>query len=676
MVELVDVLREALGDSYRVTSELGRGGMAVVYVAEDIKHGRQVALKVLTPELSSSIDADRFKREIQIAARLSHPHILPVFDSGEANGLLYYTMPLVEGESLRARLDREQQLPIDDALRLVGEVADALSYAHGLGVVHRDIKPENILVQSGHAVVADFGIARVIQDSGGEKLTQTGMSIGTAAYMSPEQFSGENVDGRSDMYSLACVLYELLVGDVPFTGKNALAVMAKHTMEMVPSIRIVRQTVPEDLEEAIMRALEKTPADRFASVADFKAALLGGPGTGTYSYTSTRRATGYVTPRPKTGPQQLIARRRKATIGIAAIGLVVAGVIGAQFYRNRTHTGAANAANANRLAILYFEDRGRDSSLRHVADGLTESLISQLSTVEGLDVVSSSGVTPYRATDVAVDSIARALKVGTVVRGEVEPRGDKVAVSVRLADASGVDFERKSFEVPAQNLLAARDSLAATVGELLRKRVGEEVRMRELRAGTSNGDAWALVQRAEAAKKAADKAFAESHQPEGLQYLAQAESLATQASSLDAKWPMPLVQLANIAYRRARATADGPQLAPMIAAGLTQAQQALALDPRSPDALEQAGLLQYYSVQRGLVHDIKDVDKAVADAEKNLREAVSINPRQATAWYGLSVVQYGKHNPVESNLAALRAYESDAYLLEAPDIIKRLYATA
>src|SRR5689334_18593 len=248
--------------------------MATVFVAEDLKHGRRVAIKVLTPELSSSVGADRFLREIQVSARLSHPHILPVFDSGEANGLLYYVMPFVEGESLRGRVRREQQLAITDAITITCEVADALSYAHSFGVVHRDIKPENILLHGGHAVVADFGIARVIQDSGGDKLTQTGMSVGTAAYMSPEQFSGETVDGRSDMYSLACVLYELLVGEVPFTGPNAMAIMARHTMEMVPSIRIVRQTVPDEIEGAIMCALEKIPVDRFPTVADFKAALF------------------------------------------------------------------------------------------------------------------------------------------------------------------------------------------------------------------------------------------------------------------------------------------------------------------------------------------------------------------------------------------------------------------
>src|SRR5436309_3411941 len=329
MPVLVEDLREALKERYTVISEVGRGGMATVFLAEDAKHGRRVAIKVLSPELSSSIDSDRFKREIKIAARLSHPHILPVFDSGEANGLLYYVMPFVEGESLRGRLKRETQLPIEDAISITCEVADALSYAHSFGVVHRDIKPENILMNGGHAVVADFGIARVIQDAGGEKLTQTGMSVGTVAYMSPEQFSGEKVDGRSDMYSLACVLYEMLVGGVPFTGPNAIAIMARHTMEVPPSIHIVRATVPDELEGAIMHALEKVPADRFSTVGQFKEALLGQGATSAY----VRRTRAYTKQTARfTGVQRVRRRRQSLWIGAAAIVLVAGGSLAARYY--------------------------------------------------------------------------------------------------------------------------------------------------------------------------------------------------------------------------------------------------------------------------------------------------------------------------------------------------------
>jgi len=314
--QILEELRAALREQYAVDSEVGRGGMATVFLAEDLKHGRRVAIKVLSPELSSSIDSDRFKREIQIAARLSHPHILPVFDSGEANGLLYYVMPFVEGESLRGRLKRETQLPIEDAISITCEVADALSYAHSFGVVHRDIKPENILINGGHAVVADFGIARVIQDAGGEKLTQTGMSIGTAAYMSPEQFSGENVDGRSDEYSLACVLYEMLVGEVPFTGPNAVAIMARHTMELPPSIQIVRGTVPDELEGAIMHALEKVPADRFATVAQFKEALLGQGATSAFVRRTRANTRTYTQQHSSAGGAP---RRRRRSLAYLAV---------------------------------------------------------------------------------------------------------------------------------------------------------------------------------------------------------------------------------------------------------------------------------------------------------------------------------------------------------------------
>jgi len=233
----LDPLRSALADRYAVERQVGEGGMATVYRAKDLKHERTVAIKVLRPELSVSLGGDRFLREIRVAANLQHPNILGLYDSGEAGGLLYYVMPFVEGESLRDRLNKEQQLPLPDALQITREAAEALQYAHEHGIVHRDIKPENILLLGGHALVADFGIARAVQASG-EKLTQTGMAVGTPHYMSPEQALGsEHVDARSDIYSLGCVLYELLIGQPPFTGPNSMAIMARHSMETVPACR-------------------------------------------------------------------------------------------------------------------------------------------------------------------------------------------------------------------------------------------------------------------------------------------------------------------------------------------------------------------------------------------------------------------------------------------------------
>ena len=274
MPDTFERLRAALADRYAIERELGSGGMATVYLAQDVKHHRPVAIKVLRSELAAALGPERFLREIEIAARLTHPHILPLYDSGEADGLLYYVMPYVEGETLRDRLEREKQLPLDDALQLAREVADALSYAHSHDVIHRDIKPENILLQSGHAVVADFGIARAITAAGGERLTETGIAVGTPSYMSPEQAAGsKDLDGRSDLYSLGCVLYEMLAGQPPFTGPTVESVVQQHLAAEPPSIVNIRPAVPAEIAAALARALAKTPADRFNPVALFGEAI-------------------------------------------------------------------------------------------------------------------------------------------------------------------------------------------------------------------------------------------------------------------------------------------------------------------------------------------------------------------------------------------------------------------
>jgi tetratricopeptide (TPR) repeat protein len=274
MSEVLRRLTSALSGRYRIDREIGRGGMSTVFLAEDLKHHRQVAIKVLTPEVAAAVGSERFLREIETVARLTHPHILGLYDSGDAEGLLYYVMPYVEGESLRQRLTREKQLPVDDALRIAREVADALSHAHSHGVVHRDIKPENILLESGHAVVADFGIARAIAAAGGEALTQTGIVVGTPAYMSPEQAAGgQSLDGRSDLYSLGCVLYEMLAGQPPFTGPTAESLAHQHLSVSPRPVTELRPAVPAGVTAALQRALAKTPADRFGSTPQFVDAM-------------------------------------------------------------------------------------------------------------------------------------------------------------------------------------------------------------------------------------------------------------------------------------------------------------------------------------------------------------------------------------------------------------------
>jgi serine/threonine-protein kinase len=281
----------ALAGRYEVRQEIGRGGMGEVYLALDLRHDRQVAVKVLKPVLASTIGPDRFLREIQITARLDHPGIIPLLDSGQVNGVFYYIMPYVAGESLRARLQREKQLPIVDALRIAREVADALSHAHTQGIVHRDVKPENILLSAGHARLVDFGLAHCLTAADADGLTGAGLAMGTPVYSSPEQAAGgQEVDGRADIYSLGCVLYEMLSGEAPFTGSTAAVIQARKSLEAVPGLRIVRDTVHPSVEGVVMRALARIPADRFASARELGAAL---EDVGPEAPTRRRRIAGF-----------------------------------------------------------------------------------------------------------------------------------------------------------------------------------------------------------------------------------------------------------------------------------------------------------------------------------------------------------------------------------------------
>jgi eukaryotic-like serine/threonine-protein kinase len=415
MPAVPEQLRAAVADRYRIEEEIGHGGMASVYLAEDLKHGRKVAIKVLLPAPGHSYEPQRFLREIRIAARLSHPQILPVHDSGECDGLLYFVMPYAGCETLRDRLNREGQLPIDAALRITRAVGTALGYAHRHHVIHRDIKPENVLLQEGEPVVADFGVATAMSAAGGDNIyiTDRGFAVGTPAYMSPEQASAErDLDGRSDLYSLACVLYEMLAGQPPFAGSGARATMARHAIEPPAPIRSLRPTVPLAVELALQRALAKSPSERFATMAEFCDAL--------------------VAPAPTAVPM----------------------------------TGAPDQRS---IAVLPFVNSSADPENEYFSDGMTDELITALSKVEGLQVASRTSVFALKSLREDVRTLGSRLNVATVLDGTVRKSGNRIRITVQLSRVSdGRLLWSERYDREMSDVFAIQDEIAGTIVRTLR----------------------------------------------------------------------------------------------------------------------------------------------------------------------------------------------------------------
>jgi serine/threonine protein kinase/TolB-like protein len=483
---------ELLGP-YRIVREVGHGGMAAVYLADDPRHGRQVALKVVHADLAASVGQRRFLQEIEVAARLLHPHILPVFDSGESDGRLWYAMPYVAGETLRHRLAREPRLPITEAVQIAREVAFALDYAHREGVIHRDIKPGNILLADGQALVADFGIARALHpviapetrpDHG---LTETGVAIGTPAYMSPEQALGTaEVDARTDIYALGCVLYEMLAGAPPFSGPSAQAIMGKRLTEPAPPIRRLRETVPESLERVLLQALAREPADRFQSAAEFARALESPSGSSTRAPTAPPAPT-HIAPR---------RRLQALALALAAFALLAIGIAARDKLRHRSE--GAPALDPSLVAVLPFRVSAADSGLASLREGMVDLLHAKLTGEAGLRAadpravlsvwhrlkVSGSDDVPAAA---ALDA-GRQLGAGQLLIGSVVAVRDRLVVTASLLDAgSGQSRAQASTEGPADSLGALLDRLSA---ELLALRAGEA---RERLTGLG-GYSWPVLQ--------------------------------------------------------------------------------------------------------------------------------------------------------------------------------------
>jgi serine/threonine-protein kinase len=424
--DFVDTLTAALCDRYAIERQIGRGGMAVVFQAKDVKHQRTVALKVLRPELAASLASQRFLREIEIASRLVHPYILPLLDSGEAEGFLFYSMPIVEGENLRKRIQREVQLPVDDAVAITKQVCEALAYAHGSGVIHRDVKPDNILFASGKALVADFGISRAISSATDHPLTIDGVPLGTLEYMSPEQAEGR-VDLRSDIYSLGCVLYEMLAGEPPFTGRTAHAIIARHAAEPVRRLSTVRPSIPESFEWVVAKALNKVPADRFASAQELANAL--------------QEALAH--PSTRSGALRDIVPRPAATM--------------------------PGTDEARAIAVLPFVNVGGEPDKEYFTDGMTDEIISALTRVPTLRVSPRTSVFALRGKGLDVADIGRRLRVDTVLEGSVRWAGEALKVDARLTDAAtGYNVWAGTFGRQMSDIFAIQEDISRTIVAELR----------------------------------------------------------------------------------------------------------------------------------------------------------------------------------------------------------------
>ncbi|HEX2451354.1 MAG TPA: protein kinase [Gemmatimonadales bacterium] len=610
-------LADALKDRYTLERELGRGGMAVVYLARDLRHERPVALKVLDAALVPALGAERFQREIRFAARLQHPHILTVLDSGDAAGHLWFTMPYVEGESLRARLKREGALPLEDALRITREVADGLEYAHRQGVIHRDIKPENILLSAGHALIADFGIARALaggrtgeQSSGRDAtLTNVGVSLGTPAYMSPEQASGDPLDGRTDVYSLACVCYEMFAGAPAFTGPTAQAVLAKHFSGEVPSLHEARPDVPPAVEAAIGKALAPDPDQRFATAAEFAAALAGA-GAGTTAVSAPVR--------------QAPRRRALAAIGVAVLLTLAAALA---FWLPGRGGKLGRDAGPTRLAVLPFENVG-DAEDEYFADGVADAVRGKLSALPGIQVIASSSSDQYRSTTKSLAEIGRELGAQYLLVGKVrwQKQGtgeSRVQVSPELIQAaSGTTRWQQPFDAPLEDVFRVQGDIATRVAAELDLALATDTRAQMAERPTRNLAAYDAFLRGERLSNRVGVTDVDA--------LVRAIGAYEEAISLDSTFGLAWAQLSralSTLYVNATRFPESGERAGRAA------ERAVALAPNAPQA-HFARALHLSAVRREHAPALEEVNRALkrAPADAELLSMAGLAEQQLGRW--------------------------------------------
>jgi len=620
MPDLLERLTSALGDRYAIESEIGRGGMAVVFLAEDLKHHRKVALKILHPELTATLGAERFLHEIEIVAGLQHPHILPLYDSGEADGLLYYVMPYVEGESLRQRLDREKQLPLGDSLRIAREVASALDHAHARGIVHRDVKPANVLFSGGEAVLADFGVARAVEQAGGDRVTQTGMAVGTPAYMSPEQGSGEEEDERSDIYALGCVLYEMLAGQPPLTGVTPQATQARRMTETPPPLHHVRASIPVQVDQVLGKAMDPVPADRYVTAQEFAEALA-----------LAAEAKDEVVEKP--GHRRLV---------LAAVLAVVAIIAAWQILPRLTSREAVRS-----IAVLPFVNMSDDASNEYFSDGISEELLNLLGKIPELRVAARTSSFSFKGQNLEIREIAERLNVAHVLEGSVRKAGDEVRITAQLIRADdGFHMWSDSWDRTLEDVFSTQDEIAAeVVAQLKVTLLGAVPTVEE-----TDPEAYALfLQARQLGRLITPESFEQSNalyeqalaidpdyaaawagladnyylqamlgwRPPEEGYLL-ARELANRALAIDAGHAAAHSSLARIAMY-----ADGD-----LAAAARHIERALELEPTNPDVALAAAIL---------VRKLGRLDEAVAIAEYAVaRDPVNAQTHAQMGWANLA----------------------------------------
>jgi serine/threonine-protein kinase len=658
MLENEERLRAALADRYAIEREIGAGGMATVYLARDLKHDRQVAVKVLDPELARTLGPKRFLREIRTAANLTHPHILPVHDSGEADGFLFYVMPYVKGETLRARLEMERQLPVEDAVEITRDIADALSYAHQEGIVHRDVKPANIMLEAGHAVLTDFGVAHAVAEASDERLTKTGTSLGTPSYMSPEQVTGEQVlDGRSDVYALGCVLFEMLSGEPPFTGPTSAAILARQVQGRLPSLVVVRPNLPKGLVEAVEKALAKVPADRHQTASSFLDAVVRG---------AAGEASGRA--RAPGGP------RRGRLVGV--LGLIgVAALVAYMIITGGPDSTPTPEGAKPRIAVTYFDVASEDPALDALGDALTEYVANALVQLGTLEVLGQNAMRPYKGIGLPLDAI-ESLGLDAYVEGSVMGTGERVSVSVQLINAK--DLSHIASDVVVGNVGAPftiLEELAGEISGLLREWLGVRMEMEELQAGTENEAAWSLWQQARGWLNDGIQLGISGDTAAAGRAFEVADGILERAEAEDPSFITLLVDRGRVAAERALLGTSQAQFDPYwTRIGLGHAERALEKDPDHPGALELRGILLDYLASE--TRDEVEADSLLAEAERDLRRATVLDESRSQAFARLSRIYKNQGRSAESKLAAQKAYDADPYQRDALVVLFRLCSSS